>query len=155
MISLRAITEKNWFKVLNLEVTPSQSHFVSPPINILARAYVYRHNKAEALAIYNNETMVGICLICELNNDLDTYELQQFMIDHNYQGMGYGKEALKLIIAKLRNDGKYPIIETCVHRDDVIALEVYNSLGFVDTKLRDRQVPESLLLRYYINKNDL
>ncbi|NMD37463.1 MAG: GNAT family N-acetyltransferase [Christensenellaceae bacterium] len=154
MLSLRSIDEHNWFGVLALQIKPSQTKFVASPVNILARAYVYRNNNAQALAIYNDEKIIGVCLICELNDDLCVYELQQFLIDYRYQGRGFGKDAVKLVISMLKNKGKYSMAEACVHRDDIVALNLYKSVGFIDTKLRDRQVPESILLRYYLKDEE-
>ena len=154
MVNLQPVNEHNWFKVIALELSPEQETFTSSPLNILARAYVYRDNNARAFAIYSNEIIVGVCLICELNSLLSTYELQQFMIDKNYQGMGYGSQALKKIIKMLKKEGRYSCLEACVRKADTIAIDMYTANGFINTRQVESQVPDSLLLRYCFKKSD-
>ena len=39
------------------------------------------------------------------------YVLDQFMIDERFQGRGYGKEAVKLLICLMKEQGKFNRVE--------------------------------------------
>ncbi|HPF86852.1 MAG TPA: GNAT family protein [Candidatus Limiplasma sp.] len=70
------------------------------------------------------------------------------MIDSRYQNIGYGTQALHLIIALLRRERKYGCIEVCVNQKACCALHVYEKAGFVDAGCSDPTVPDCMNLRY-------
>ena len=78
--------------------------------------------------------------------------MQQFMIDHRYQGKGYGTEALRLILEELEKERKYDCVEVCVKKEDAAALRVYEKVGFADTGYIDEDAPDSLNLMYHFGK---
>lgn len=80
------------------------------------------------------------------------YELQQFMIDKKYQGKGYGKRALELILDELRKEHHYDYVEVCVNKEDNIAIHVYEKAGFVDSGYIDDDLPDYLNLICYFDK---
>ena len=147
MIELRPIHEENWQEAASLRVSEGQKGFVAPAVGILARAYAYRACDARALAIYADETMVGLALIRDLDEEPACYELQQFMIDEKHQRHGYGREALKKILEHLRREGQYDCVEVCVRADDEAALRLYESEGFRDTGSIDPGAPDCKNLR--------
>lgn len=148
MICLREINEHNWLEVARLKIQEEQQKFVAPPIGILARAYVYRKNRAAAYAIYNDETVVGVLMVRDLDEEPACYELQQWIIGEQYQGQGFGQAALREIIAVLRKEGKYQSIEVCVKMEDQTAVHVYQKAGFVDTGYLDPDAPDCYNLVY-------
>lgn len=111
MIQLREINHDNWQECIELEVTEQQRQYVNPNIFSLAEAYAHSDaNKADAeeyyrcipYAIYNDDEMIGFAMITyEKESDFDDkacYEVYRIMIDKSYQGKGYGKEAIKLLL---------------------------------------------------------
>lgn len=148
MVSLVEITEDNYRIVCNLSVTEEQKSYVASPISILARAYAKRKRNAQALAIANEGTIIGVMLYLELFEEPACYTIEQFLIDYQYQNMGYGKKALELIIGILINERKYEAIEVCVKMDDAPAIKMYNNAGFIDTGYIDPDEPNSYCLRY-------
>ena len=148
MIFLKEINESNWIQVAGLSPTEVQKNYVASAIGILARAYVYRDCRAVAYAIYNDEIIVGIAMIRDMNEEPKCYELQQFFIDKEHQGKGFGTEALREIIELLKSERKYSSIEVCVKMEDLTAIHLYEKLGFVDTGYIDADVPDSCNLVY-------
>ena len=90
----------------------------------------------------------GLALVRDLDEEPACYELQQFMIDKDCQGKGYGFKALELILADLRAERKYDCVEVCVKMEDTQAIHVYEKAGFVDTGYIDEDVPDSYNLVY-------
>ena len=103
---------------------------------------------ARALAIAVDETIAGVLMYMELPEEPACYTIEQFLIDHRYQNMGFGKQALQLAIEILSAERKYEAIEICVKKEDKQAIKVYSAAGFVDTGYIDPETPDSLCLRY-------
>lgn len=152
MIRLMEINENNWISVIRLTVTEEQKGFLDRPISILARGYVYRDCNARVFAIASDSETVGVALVRDLDEEPACYDLQQFMIDRRFQNKGYGTEALRLILAMLRSEGKYACVEVCVSRRACSALHLYQKVGFTDTGYVDDKASECLNLMYYFNK---
>ncbi len=56
--------------------------------------------------------------------------LDQFMIDKNYQGQGYGKVSMELWMSMIKRKTDIVTMELCYIEDDYIAEKLYKSLGF-------------------------
>ena len=148
MIHLEDITEANFTEALRLEVGEDQRRFVAPAAGILARGYVYRHNRARVYAIMAEDAMAGLALVRDLDEPPACYDLQQFMIDRRHQGRGCGGEALRQLLAMLRAEGRYDAVEVCVHQENLAARRLYERAGFADTGYADPGAPECLNLVY-------
>ena len=144
MIKLTEITEDNWLDVVDLSVADTQKNYVAPAIGILARGYVYRDCNVRIYVIENDETIIGAALVREFSDEPLGYDLQQFMIDQQYQGKGYGSEALGLILNELRREGHYDHVELCVKKDDAAAIHLYEKQGFIDSGYFDEDAPDSI-----------
>lgn len=142
MIHLSELTEDNWLIAASLSVKDDQKDFVAPAIGILARGYVYRKCSPKVFVIQNDETVIGLALVREFDEEPFGYDLQQFMIDRSYQGKGYGSLALELILSVLRNEAHYDHVEVCVKKEDVEALRLYEKHGFFDSGYFDEDVPD-------------
>ena len=153
MVKLIEVNETNWLEIRALSVGGSQASFLDSTLGILARGYVYRHERARVVGIAEDETIVGVALVKDLDEEPACYDLQQFMIDGRYQGKGYGTSALRLILSELQAERKYPCVEVCVKREDAAALHVYGKAGFVDTGYVDEDAPNCLNLMYFF-RND-
>ncbi|ODU56332.1 MAG: hypothetical protein ABT01_04140 [Clostridium sp. SCN 57-10] len=148
MVSLREVDEHNWPAAAALRVGDEQRGFVAPAMGILGRAYAYRRCRAAIYAVYRTETMVGLMMVRDLDEDPACYELQQFMIDCRYQGTGCGQSALRQLMQLLTQEKKYPVVEVCVNREDAAALHVYQKVGFVHSGYVDENLPECVHLVY-------
>lgn len=146
MIELKPVHEENWTEAIRLKPAQAQRAFVASAEGILARAYAYRACDARALAIYHDGTMVGLMMVRDLDEEPACYELQQLLIDEKYQNKGYGSEALRQIIARLKAEGQYDCVEVCVKKENAAALHVYLKEGFRDTGYIDPAAPDCLNL---------
>ena len=148
MIRLADIHEGNFFAARALTVAPEQRGFLDTAEGILARGYLYRRENARVWAIEDDGAVVGLALVKDMDEEPACYDLQQFMIDARHQRRGFGGEALRLILARLKAEGKYGCVEVCVKRSDLPALRLYERAGFADTGYVDPDAPDCLNLMY-------
>ena len=149
---LISITEDNWMDVASLSVKEEQKKYVAPAIGILARGYVYRDCNVNIYAFENDGVIVGTALVREFTDEPLGYDLQQFMIDEQYQRKGYGSQALQLILEELQKEGHYDHVELCVKKADIEAIRLYEKYGFVDSGYIDEDLPDSLNMICYLSE---
>lgn len=130
MIHFAEVNEENWR--LDLTVSEEQKHYVSSPYLIYARAYAYRNARSRAFVIYDGETPVGVGLYYDCP-ELGAYDLSQLLIDCRYQGRGYGKTAVKMMLDEMRRDGKYKKVVLCYIEGNEAAKYLYEQFGFSET----------------------
>ena len=133
MIELRKITEENFIDAFNLSLAPGQGKFVSHPIRSLAQAYVYRE-QCQPFGICHDGQMVGYVMVI-YDYDIPEYDIWHMMIDKKYQGRGYGREALRLVLDYIATKpfGDSDRIALTCNRDNSAALKLYESMGFSAT----------------------
>ncbi len=90
MVWLASIGPDNWRE--ELAVREGQRRFVSDPNRLLARAYAYREQGAQAKLILNDGTPVGMLLYHDWP-EAERYVFSQLLIDGRYQRQGFGLEA--------------------------------------------------------------
>lgn len=131
MVHLESITKENYRECMGLKVAENQSHHVAPSAKSLAEAYVY-YDTAHPWAIYSDETMIGFLLLRDLDN-LQCYYLAQFMVDERYQGQGFGKRAVELLLEMLRREKRYSKVDLCYVEGNAAAETLFTGLGFRPT----------------------
>lgn len=144
MIRLENISEVNWR--IPLTVTKQQEKFVSNPMKLLARAYAYREKGSFACLIYHDDEPIGMALYYDCP-ELAAYDFSQIFIDEHFQGKGYGKEATKMLIERMRKEKKYNRIVLCYIEGNVIAKSMYESLGFKHTGESDE---DEIIMELYL-----
>ncbi|MGG3279918.1 GNAT family N-acetyltransferase [Paenibacillus solani] len=100
MIRLQPIDKDNWTECIKLKAKPEQEKFIASNLYSIAQFQFLAH--FEAMAIYEDQTMIGFTLY-GLDADDNNYWIYRFMIDGNHQRKGYGRQALQLIIEEIRN----------------------------------------------------
>lgn len=147
---LISVTEDNWMDVAALSVKEEQKGFVAPAIGILARGYVYRDCNVKIYAFEKDGIIVGTALVREFTDEPLGYDLQQFMVDEQYQRKGYGSQALQLILDELRTEKHFDHVELCVKKTDTEAIRLYEKHGFVNSGYIDEDLPDSLNMICYL-----
>lgn len=129
MVTLRMIDEYNFAKVLRLEVAEDQQDFVTPNAFSLSQAYVMP--ECRPLAIYNGMSPVGFAMYA-LDRDENEYWIYRLMLDKSQQRKGYGREAMKLLIAQIKKEApERRAIYISFEPNNEGAKRLYTSLGFV------------------------
>lgn len=132
-IQFRPVTPENWRIVNSLRVQPEQQPFVAENVTILARAFAYREHNSKVHVVCMGDQPIGLIMQRDWSPEKNTLVciLDQFMIDGNFQGQGYGKKAMQLWLSMIREENRYHAIELCYVQGDAIAATMYKGLGFI------------------------
>ena len=140
MITLKIVDWSTFKECVGLSVQKEQEKYVMSNLLSFAEAYMNvtcNICKAQTMAIYEDEKMVGFTLIYYRNSEEESfYEIRRFMIDQNYQKKGYGKKAfgeiLTYIISLPMGQAKKVVLDYMPCND--IASRIYHFFGFQDTE---------------------
>ncbi len=129
-VTLREIDRENVRAVVKLEVAPHQRGLVAP--NGVSLAEYAVATKAWTRAIYADDEPVGYVLLSD-DDEKPRYYLWRYMVDQRYQGLGFGKQGMDLIIDYVKGrpgaDGLYLSYVPGPGSPEGF----YKALGFVDT----------------------
>lgn len=143
MIRLEDIDEDNWR--YPLKVSESQKNYVANSSVLLARAYAYRNHRSRAFVICEDETSVGMGLYYDCP-EWGAYDFSQIFIDARYQGRGYGKEAIKLVLDIMKHDRKYRKVVLCCIEGNDAARKLYEQFGFIEIDRYEDEITMELKL---------
>ena len=127
-ISLRELTKDNYTECISLEVHQEQFHMVAPNVRSIADSKVYP--ELIPLTVYDGEKMIGFILH---GTGEGRYWLVRLMIDKRYQTQGYGREALRVFVEKLRAEGSTDSLYLSYTPDNTVAEKFYEKFGFIKT----------------------
>ena len=126
-VTLREVTEDTVRTICDLSVEEEQKQFVAPNSVSIAQAYFSEY--AWFRAIYADDTPVGFVMLYD-RPDKPEYFLWRFMIDARWQGMGFGKRAMALLIAYVKTRPDARELFTSVHQAEGGPQGFYEKLGF-------------------------
>lgn len=149
MILFKEINADNIEAVVALEVSPEQQRYLETT-NLKSFADAYESQRegipAVPLAIYAENDLIGFVMYSYDTMDHESfseepiyekksYFISQFMIDQKYQGQGYGRAALKLLLEKFEEYpfGPADFVALFHHDDNQSAQKLYQSFGFFKT----------------------
>ena len=146
VITLREITKETLRSILDLKVAKHQEHFVASNAVSVAQAYFYREI-AWFRGIYADETPVGFVMLYDDATNQD-YFLWRFMIDARFQGKGFGKRALELLIDYVKTRPEAKSLATSCVPGAVSPCKFYEKRGFTYTgEVEDNELVMSLELQ--------
>ena len=130
MLRLVEIDRYNYLPVLDLCVSAEQKAFVASNQYSLAQAYA--QPECVPLALYAENKPVGFAMY-SLDEEDHQYWIYRLMIDQRYQGVGYGREAMQLLIERIRglSDEEHDRIYISFEPENEAAKSLYESLCFV------------------------
>ena len=146
-VSLKEITRETLGSILKLKVAASQERFVATNAVSIAQAHFYP-DVAWFRGIYAGDEPVGFVMVnsegqtvswpvgfvmLELDTVKQEYSLWRFMIDHRFQRMGYGREAIRLILEHVRSLPGARELLTSVVPGEGTPGPFYQGLGFAFT----------------------
>lgn len=130
-MELRAITEHNYQKILDLSTGAGQEEFVARNVRSLAQAWVFR-DRARPYALYEGEEPVGFIMF-DWRPEKKWVEIWRLMIDHRFQGKGYGRAAVQKALEFLRESGLFDKVQINYVEENQGAKHLYRSMGFQET----------------------
>ena len=132
MINFRGITEDNFDDIIKMS-NPEGERFMAVNSVSLAQCWLYRDNgDVFPAAIYDDDVPVGFILL-EEDMDEEKLMLWRIMFPTENCGKGYGTEAVRKIVEMARASGRYRGIYLDCNAENVIAMHVYEKVGFVPT----------------------
>jgi diamine N-acetyltransferase len=129
-VSLREVTAETVRTICNLKVAPEQEQFVAS--NAFSIAQAYFEPKAWFRAIYADETPVGFIMLWD-DAEAAAYFLWRLMIAADYQGQGFGRQALLRLIDYVRTRPGATELVTSYHPGEGSPRDFYRKLGFAET----------------------
>ncbi|MFC4408833.1 GNAT family N-acetyltransferase [Chungangia koreensis] len=140
MVKLIIVTRENWKEALNLTVADEQKGFVPTVAVSLSKVYIKPDgDNVEYIpfAIYDQHQMVGFVMHAYEEKTTDSYWINGFFIDHEFQGKGFGKAALSEMIQWItERHPRCEVIRLTVDPDNEWAKKLYVSSGFQPTDLK-------------------
>ena len=146
MIRLEKISAKNVWDLLKLNVSEEQKSFVAANDTSVIEAYlaVTSGGRAFPFGIYDDDLPVGFCMIGYGTDDSwedapavakDSYNIWRLMIDRRYQGRGYGKAAMRLILDFIAAGpcGPADLCWLSYEPENTAAKALYAGFGFRET----------------------
>ncbi|KOR90795.1 GNAT family N-acetyltransferase [Paenibacillus solani] len=142
MIRLQPIDKDNWTECIKLKAKPEQEKFIASNLYSIAQFQFLEH--FEAMAIYDDQTMVGFTLY-GLDSDDGNYWIYRFMIDGNHQRKGYGRQALQFIIEEIRNKpDRTDVLMLSFDPKNELARQLYVKAGFEEIGVMPWSMDESV-----------
>ncbi len=127
---IKEINNNNLEDILNLKVSKDQLDFIESIEDCLKEAS--ENSIWRPVGIYNDDTAVGFAMYGLFSDEGENGRvwLDRFLISYKYQGQGYGKESVKILIKRLYKEYGYKKIYLSVYDDNKAAIDLYKKVGF-------------------------
>ena len=133
-VTLREITNNNFEDCVKLKVSENQKKFVATNVMSIAESKVSPN--LIPLAVYNDEEIVGFTLHGQ-DPKSKKYYIVRLMIDENFQGKGFGKQATLKLIDLMSKEEDCNEVYLFFVEGNKGAENLYNNIGFERTGLID------------------
>jgi diamine N-acetyltransferase len=144
-IYLKDIDSSSWRDCIQLEVKEEQRPFIQSNLHSIAESRF--QNGMRLLGIYKDHIMVGFAsYILDEDGDMNLYKL---MIDKNYQGKGYGRKALALVMDMIKKETLKKEVWLSLHPDNAAAIKLYSGYGF-RRQLTGLEAEDEIFFKYDI-----
>lgn len=134
MIRLIDVTEENWLDVIFLSTSKDMpticEEFVAS--NALSLVQAQFEKTWTTKAIEKDGKIIGFTMYGFAKKQ-GYYELCRVMIDNKFQGNGYGKESIKLVIEEMKKIEDCKKIYLSTDPENKRGKQLYEKLGFIDT----------------------
>ena len=137
-VEFRPVTRDNWTKLIKLKVRDDQQNFVASNLYSIAESQFGFEDEGEwkfdPFGLYVHDEPVGF-LMYGVNYGHSRFQafIIRLMVDERFQGRGYGKESMRLLLEKLRADENLKSAGISYEPHNETARKLYASLGFVET----------------------
>lgn len=125
-ITLQPVTAENWRESVRLQVSDEQKRYVAPNVYSIAESRF--EPSCVLLTIYADDVMVGFFMY-----DADTYYIVRFMIDERFQGKGYGRAAMQLLLDQFEREYAHAEASLSFVPGNAVAEALYEKVGFRKT----------------------
>jgi len=136
-VELQPVTAQNWKALIKLKVGDDQTHFVAPNLYSIAEAQFGFEDEGHwdfyPFGTYVDDQPVGFVMYC-FNFDHSRFQafIMRLMVDQQFQGRGYGREIMQLVLKRFREDERIKNVGISYEPENEVARKLYASLGFVE-----------------------
>ena len=130
-MEFRRIDKSNYLDCMALTVDDTQEDFVADNKRSLVEAAY--ENGLYTLGVYLEETMIGFILY-DYDESIPGWSMSRFMIGKQFQGKGYGKQAVIEFFEYFRAKHNADKLYISVSLENMIARKMYSSIGFTEIK---------------------
>lgn len=136
-MQLRPVTEHNWNALIKLKVSDNQAHFVASNLYSIAEAQFGFEDEGRwtfyPFGAYVDDEPVGFVMYAlNLRHSRFQAFIVRLMVDQSFQGRGYGREIMKLVLQSLRENEDITTIGISYGPENDVARKLYAGLGFVE-----------------------
>ncbi len=143
-VELKDIDKDNWHECIKLKIAGSQKYFVFSNMYSLVESKFDPNLVPKG--IFAEGKMVGFIMYGLYEGE---YWISRLMIDKMYQGKGYGKAAIKMVIELLKKNPECRRIYIDYEPDNKTAETLYEHIGFIRT---GKYSKGAVIACYYINQ---
>ena len=130
-MEFREINKSNYWDCMLLTIDDSQEGFVADNKQSLVEAAY--EDGLYTIGIYHKETMVGFVLY-DYDDTIPGWSMSRFMIGRQFQGKGYGKQAVLTFFDYIKKKHNVDKLYISVSLKNTVARKMYTSIGFEELK---------------------
>jgi diamine N-acetyltransferase len=137
-LHLRDVDLGNYYPIMMLELSPDQTEFAWTNSGPLAEAAYVPGFRPRAL--YLGDAPIGLGLwgpyypgyAYDQPPEAGAYIVDHVMVDRHFQGRGYGRRLVELLVGEMRAEADCRRVLLAVHPGNARAIALYRKMGFVD-----------------------
>jgi len=149
-LHIREITQENWRAAAALTVSTQQQHFIES--NAFSMAECFYEKNAVSVGMYDNDTLIGFAMYGWPDIQDQSAWLDRFIIDRHYQGKGYAKRFLLLVIRYIEQQYDCKKIYLSIHPENKHAQTLYESMGFeLNGQMDDEGAVQGLVMELHLD----
>ncbi len=156
-LEIKLLSINQWEEILSLSVSKNQIDYIETSEKCLEDAKNDAYDiKWNFYGVYLEQSIIGFAMFGVQRLKVFPFEqvwLDRFVIDEKFQGKGYGKNSLQLIIDNLYRKYENKKIYLSVYEENVTATELYLKLGFKKTRFKE-PTGERIMTRKYSSDED-
>lgn len=146
-LTIQPVNEKNWRQVVQLQVEPAQQDFIESNAQSLLEAAYDRSLHWHPLALYDESILVGFAMIGALQEK--RMWLDRIMIAQQFQGHGYGKQFIPLLLNHMQQTYDVEQVYLSAHEENKKIFAYYEKLGFIDSQKHDPANGERIMYYHF------
>lgn len=137
-LKIKNVDDYNYNEAISLRVKSGQESFIETVEESLEEAKEL--SLWRPVGIYDNSEIIGFAMYgrWEEKDSHGQVWLDRFMIGDDFQGKGYGKESLKVILDLIHKEYDCNEIYLSIYGNNTFAIDLYKKFGFDFTGEFDR-----------------
>ncbi|MEG3240717.1 GNAT family N-acetyltransferase [Streptococcus suis] len=147
MIRLELVNKDNFEAVLQVQLAPEDQRRVASVEYSLAQAWLYKDSgMILPYAVVSGRKVVGFAMLSIDPKD-NSYYLWRLLIDKKYQNQGFGKEVIRQVLRRARDDQQCHKVTVNYVIGNHKMRYILEKLGFQSVGLEGQEMKMELIIR--------